>query len=164
VVVSTLGKEGMDEAAGTMVLAVAVATMPTVVAAVPMPMVAAVVTTALAGCAVTTTTGMVDMALVAAAMATTVPRLLRDEDTTKVLDGAMRVTAVDVGIKVMALVVLEAAVILSRGNQVGRLVQVSMEIGIMLMIPFRGEAILLATTVDTEETSKGGVQGVVVPW
>ncbi|KAM0868618.1 hypothetical protein ACQ4PT_041201 [Festuca glaucescens] len=39
------------------------------------------------------------MVLVATAMATTVPRLFRGDDTAKVLDGAMRVTAVDVGIK-----------------------------------------------------------------
>jgi hypothetical protein len=76
----------------------------------------------------------------------------------------MQATAVDVATKVMALVVLEEAVILSRGNQVARLVQVLMEIGTMLMMPIRGEAILLATILDTEETSKGGVQGGVVPW
>jgi hypothetical protein len=69
----------------------------------------------------------------------------------------MQATAVDVATKVMALVVLEEAVILSRGNQVARLVQVLMEIGTMLMLPISGEATLLATILDTEETSKGGV-------
>jgi hypothetical protein len=125
----------MEEVAGNMVAAVT--------------LVVAAVTTALVGGAVTMAMVVLAMAPVVAAIATTALILFREEDTVMLLVEAMQVTAVGVATRVMALVVLEATVILSRGDQVARLGQVLMEFG---------------TTLGTVETSKGGVQGGVVPW
>jgi hypothetical protein len=64
--------------------------------------------------------------------------------------------AVVVDTKVLALEVLAEAVIMSRVSLVDRLALVLTEIGMVLI---SGEATLLVTILDSEETSRGGVQG-----
>jgi hypothetical protein len=167
---SILGKEVMEGATVILAMVVATVSLPMVVATVTMLMVVvavntvvAAVTLALAEDVGTMAIAVVDMAPAAVVIEKIGLPLFHELGTIRVLATAMRVTEVDVGIKVMVLVVLEAIVILYKGNLVARLEKISMGLGIMLMMPFREAATLLITTVDSVVISKGGIQVVVVP-